>query len=63
MSIKYDIQEEYCRSARCTACAPALLAGSAVCRDLQGGVTRRCLLDTLGDTAYCGGCVPDYAAY
>ena len=58
-TIWYPYHEQYCQSTRCAACAPAVLAGSHVCREREGHVTEMCLQSTIGQ-GYCNRCISDY---
>jgi len=56
----YPYDSEKCRSARCMACAPAMMASAQVCKRSEGVVTQRCLSNTLGD-GFCNFCVGEYS--
>ena len=56
----YPYDSEKCRSARCMACAPAMMASAQVCRKSEGVVSQRCLSVTLGD-GFCNFCIGDYS--
>ena len=58
-TIWYPYHDQYCQSTRCAACAPAVLAGSHVCREREGHVTETCLQSTIGQ-GYCNRCISDY---
>jgi len=56
----YPYDSEKCRTARCMACAPAMMASAQVCKRSEGVVSQRCLSLTLGD-GFCNYCVRDYS--
>jgi len=56
----YPYDAGKCRSARCMACAPAMMASAQVCRKSEGVISQRCLAVTLGD-GFCNFCIGDYA--
>jgi len=56
----YPYHEEKCQSARCMACAPAMMASAQVCKRSHGTVSQRCLAGTLGK-GFCNACIADYA--
>ena len=58
-TIWYPYHQQYCQSTQCAACAPAILAGSHVCRERLGHVTETCLQSAIGD-GYCNECISDY---
>lgn len=58
-TIWYPYHQQYCQSTRCATCAPAILAGSHVCRERLGHVTETCLQSAIGD-GYCNECISDY---
>ena len=58
----WPYHQDNCRSARCTACTPVLLASSQVCRSRgdQGGlVTARCLEEVMGE-GVCNQCTGQF---
>merc|ERR1712129_628461 len=54
----YPYDSEKCRSARCMACAPAMMASAQVCKRSEGVVSQRCLAVTLGK-GFCNFCIGD----
>ena len=58
----FPYDAEKCRSARCMACAPSMMASATVCRKTEGSVSQRCLAATLGE-GFCNSCVGDYTEY
>ena len=57
----WPLQGEHCTSARCTACTPAVMSASLVCKRTLGEVSHRCVQRVMGEGA-CNFCIADFMA-
>jgi hypothetical protein len=55
----YPYHEEKCRDMRCAACAPSIMAATAVCKTTFKNVRARCVEEVMGE-GFCNACIKDF---